>query len=64
MRRDEKLKGFGNLMKHSLLVFVVTAVLFPLHVYAEPQGKLIIFHAGSLTVPFAKMEKIIEGEEE
>jgi molybdate/tungstate transport system substrate-binding protein len=27
---------------------------------AEPSGKLIIFHAGSLSVPFAKMEKIFE----
>jgi len=27
---------------------------------AEPKGKLIIFHAGSLTVPLAKMEKTFE----
>ncbi|MDY6853130.1 MAG: tungstate ABC transporter substrate-binding protein WtpA [Thermodesulfobacteriota bacterium] len=27
---------------------------------AEPTGKVIVFHAGSLTVPFAKMEKIFE----
>jgi molybdate/tungstate transport system substrate-binding protein len=27
---------------------------------AEPEGKLIIFHAGSLTVPFAAMEKEFE----
>ena len=28
--------------------------------WAEPQGKLIIFHAGSLSVPFAKIEKNFE----
>jgi len=27
---------------------------------AGPSGKLIIFHAGSLSVPFAKMEKVFE----
>ncbi|MBI9081685.1 MAG: tungstate ABC transporter substrate-binding protein WtpA [Pseudodesulfovibrio sp.] len=27
---------------------------------AEPSGKLIIFHAGSLAVPFAEMEKVFE----
>jgi molybdate/tungstate transport system substrate-binding protein len=27
---------------------------------AEPAGKVIVFHAGSLTVPFAKMEKVFE----
>lgn len=27
---------------------------------AEPSGKLVIFHAGSLSVPFAKMEKEFE----
>ncbi|ABA89324.2 tungstate/molybdate ABC transporter, periplasmic tungstate/molybdate-binding protein [Syntrophotalea carbinolica DSM 2380] len=29
-------------------------------VFAAPTGKLIIFHAGSLTVPFAAMEKAFE----
>ncbi|PIE58650.1 MAG: tungstate ABC transporter substrate-binding protein WtpA [Desulfobulbus propionicus] len=27
---------------------------------AEPSGKLVIFHAGSLSVPFAQMEKVFE----
>ncbi|MEZ4600250.1 MAG: tungstate ABC transporter substrate-binding protein WtpA [Syntrophotaleaceae bacterium] len=34
--------------------------LFPGSLLAEPAGKLIIFHAGSLTVPFAEMEKEFE----
>ena len=55
------MKEFRNLVKGSLIVALALAVLFPLCVLAEPQGKLIIFHAGSLTVPFAKMEKIFEG---
>jgi len=55
------MKGLEKLMKRSLVVFVALAILFPLYVFAEPQGNLIIFHAGSLTVPFAKMEKVFEG---
>jgi molybdate/tungstate transport system substrate-binding protein len=42
--------------------FMITGILFPFSVGAEPQGKLIIFHAGSLTVPFAKMEKVLEAK--
>jgi molybdate/tungstate transport system substrate-binding protein len=30
--------------------------------YAEPKGKLIMFHAGSLSVPFAAVEKAFEGK--
>jgi molybdate/tungstate transport system substrate-binding protein len=29
---------------------------------AEPSGKLVIFHAGSLSVPFAEMEKAFEAQ--
>ena len=56
------MKGFGNLMKRSLVVVLALAVLFPLYALAEPHGKLIIFHAGSLTVPLAKMEKVFEAK--
>jgi len=38
----------------SLIVFSVGSA------WAEPQGKLIIFHAGSLSVPFARIEKNFE----
>jgi len=54
------MKKFENLMKFVLVVLLAVDVLFPFSAGAEPQGKLIIFHAGSLTVPFAKMEKIFE----
>jgi len=56
------MKNFGSLMKFVLVVLLAVGVLFPFSVGAEPQGKLIIFHAGSLTVPFAKMEKIFEAK--
>ncbi|MBW2115360.1 MAG: tungstate ABC transporter substrate-binding protein WtpA [Deltaproteobacteria bacterium] len=51
-----------SVMKFMLVVFVVAGLLFASPVGAEPQGKLIIFHAGSLTVPFAKMEKVFEAK--
>lgn len=56
------MKGFGTLMKRLWVLVTALAVLFPLYAVAEPQGKLIIFNAGSLTVPFAKMEKIFEAK--
>lgn len=56
------MKKFENLMKCVLVVLLAVGVLFPFSAGAEPQGKLIIFHAGSLTVPFAKMEKIFEAK--
>ena len=43
-----------------VISFLVSGIIFPFSASAEPQGKLIIFHAGSLTVPLAKMEKIFE----
>lgn len=51
-------------MKKSLLliVFVVFgfALLFSTTASAEPHGKLVMFHAGSLNVPFKTMEKNFE----
>jgi molybdate/tungstate transport system substrate-binding protein len=51
-----------NLMTFTRIVFIVLTVLLPVSANAEPQGKLIIFHAGSLTVPFAKIEKDFEAK--
>ncbi len=46
-----------------LLVLVLSlALVFPDSSSAEPNGKLIIFHAGSLTIPFAKIEKEFEAK--
>ncbi len=56
------MRKFENFMKCVLVVLLAVGVLFPFSAGAEPQGKLIIFHAGSLTVPFAKMEKIFEAK--
>lgn len=43
----------------TILIGLIAAVL-PFSVQAGPKGKLTIFHAGSLTVPFAKIEKAFE----
>ncbi|MBW1961773.1 MAG: tungstate ABC transporter substrate-binding protein WtpA [Deltaproteobacteria bacterium] len=56
------MKKLVNLMKRKSIIFVALMVLLPFSVFAEPQGKLIIFHAGSLTVPFAKIEKDFEAK--
>jgi len=56
------MKKVGNLMRYTLVVFLAIGVLFPFSAGAEPSGKVIIFHAGSLTVPFAKMEKQFEAK--
>ncbi|MEJ2587903.1 MAG: tungstate ABC transporter substrate-binding protein WtpA [Deltaproteobacteria bacterium] len=45
-----------------LACFFVALVTLPRSVGAEPQGKLVMFHAGSLTVPFATMEKVFEAK--
>lgn len=42
-------------------VIVMVSLVFPLgKAFGELKGKLIIFHAGSLTVPFEKMEREFE----
>jgi molybdate/tungstate transport system substrate-binding protein len=56
------MKRFQNQIKWFVVFLLALMVLFPLSAGAEPQGKLIIFHAGSLTVPFAKMEKFLEAK--
>ncbi|MBW2642762.1 MAG: tungstate ABC transporter substrate-binding protein WtpA, partial [Deltaproteobacteria bacterium] len=52
----------ANLMMCTRIIFVALMVLLPFSVSAEPQGKLIVFHAGSLTVPFVKIEKDFEAK--
>jgi molybdate/tungstate transport system substrate-binding protein len=37
-------------------------LLLAVQAFAEPQGKLIMFHAGSLSVPFEAMEKAFEAK--
>ena len=51
-----------HLLTCTRIIFVAIMVLLPFSVGAEPQGKLIVFHAGSLTVPFVKIEKDFEAK--
>ena len=48
--------------KVMLFVFVVVMLLVSVQAFAEPQGKLVMFHAGSLSVPFEAMEKAFEAK--
>lgn len=43
-----------------LIIMGVVAFVAPPHALAEPKGTLVIFHAGSLTMPFDAMEKAFE----
>ena len=51
--RDYGKKEFGKPLYFADAIFLV-------QVSSEPTGKVTIFHAGSLTIPFAKMEKELE----
>jgi molybdate/tungstate transport system substrate-binding protein len=44
------------------LVCLMLVLSVPMMAFAAPSGKLIIFHAGSLSVPFAAMEKAFEAK--
>ena len=49
----------------SLTRMVLTLILIlslPAGLWAQPSGKLIVFHAGSLTVPFKAIEKAFEAK--
>lgn len=48
------------LFKRFFVLTLILGILVPLSVQASPKGKLIIFHAGSLTVPLARIEKDFE----
>ncbi|MCD4718588.1 MAG: tungstate ABC transporter substrate-binding protein WtpA, partial [Desulfobacula sp.] len=51
-----------NLTTHLVWLAVCALMMFPFPVQAGPKDKLTIFHAGSLTVPFAKIEKAFEAK--
>ena len=44
------------------IFFVAGGMMLSLSANAASQGKVIVFHAGSLTVPFVEMEKIFESK--
>ncbi len=43
-----------------ILVGLFLVILSPLNLLAEPHGKLIVFHAGSLTIPFKRIARQFE----
>jgi molybdate/tungstate transport system substrate-binding protein len=46
--------------KTEIFISALIFLLFTAQAFAEPHGKLTMFHAGSLSVPFAAMEKAFE----
>ncbi|MFO7986389.1 MAG: tungstate ABC transporter substrate-binding protein WtpA [Desulfatiglandaceae bacterium] len=48
--------------KIKILLFTLVVLLVSAHAFAEPRGELIMFHAGSLSVPFEAMEKAFEAK--
>lgn len=56
MTRHERFLGKAVLL--AMFLFAMLTFAFPAG--AEPQGRLIVFIAGSLSVPFEKMEKLFE----
>jgi molybdate/tungstate transport system substrate-binding protein len=45
-----------------ILILMLAILVLTAKAFAEPQGKLIMFHAGSLSVPFEAMEKAFEAK--
>jgi molybdate/tungstate transport system substrate-binding protein len=50
----------AKIFQWAIVVSLAAGLLSAAQVFAEPKGKLIMFHAGSLSVPFAAMEKAFE----
>jgi molybdate/tungstate transport system substrate-binding protein len=48
--------------RKAILVSLVVSLILAVHAFAQPQGKVIMFHAGSLSVPFEAMEKAFEAK--
>jgi molybdate/tungstate transport system substrate-binding protein len=45
-----------------ILISALVVLLLTAQTFAEPKGKLTMFHAGSLSVPFEAMEKVFESK--
>jgi molybdate/tungstate transport system substrate-binding protein len=56
------MKTMSTLTKTWFLGSILCVMMFSSLVGAEPAGDLIIFHAGSLTVPFEEIEKQFEAQ--
>jgi molybdate/tungstate transport system substrate-binding protein len=50
----------AKIFQWAIVVSLAAGLLLAARVFAEPKGKLIMFHAGSLSVPFEAMEKAFE----
>ena len=48
--------------KYRLMSLILGVLALPIMAFAGPSGTLKIFHAGSLTVPFAAIEKAFEAK--
>lgn len=48
--------------KYRLISMVLAVLAVPMMAFAGPSGKLKVFHAGSLTVPFVAIEKAFEAK--
>lgn len=53
-------KTLSHILFMVLALATILAISFPGTCLAEPKGNLVIFHAGSLSVPFEAMEKAFE----
>ncbi|MBW2569448.1 MAG: tungstate ABC transporter substrate-binding protein WtpA [Deltaproteobacteria bacterium] len=57
------MKRLFNLSKTTgFIVALSVGIILSVSVYAQAKEKVIIFHAGSLAVPFAKIEKLFEAK--
>jgi len=68
-REQIRIEKRGFMMKRKsvlssvvMLLLCAVVMLLPVSAIAEPSGKLIMFHAGSLSVPLAAMEKVFEAK--
>ena len=57
-----KKKKVSQILVIGLVLATFLAIILPGTCLAEPKGNLIIFHAGSLSVPFEAMEKAFEAK--
>jgi molybdate/tungstate transport system substrate-binding protein len=50
----------NRVLKLGKLILFIIIILFGAQAFGEPSGKVIIFHAGSLSVPFSHLEMAVE----
>jgi len=62
LRKEERIMGRSFAGRGFIVFFIIgiTAFLSLPRAFAEPKGTVVMFHAGSLTMPFEAMEKAFE----